>query len=142
MTMGRAASTAPDTAARVFDLRLKTGPPPDVIERNLDAVEKQVASSSFNAATFRQQSPALASWLEQHPLNAAVSQDDLVPLSGMERALGWGRRLVADPAISLLKGAISLPEAGVGLLDIATLGRVGRGLEHVGCTGRRKRKRS
>lgn len=39
------------------------------------------------------------------------------------------RRGVADPAISLAKGVIGLPEAAVGLLDIPTLGGAGKLLE-------------
>lgn len=42
------------------------------------------------------------------------------------------RRLVADPAISLLQGAIGVPEAAVGLADIATGGHAGRLAEQVG----------
>ena len=42
------------------------------------------------------------------------------------------RRYVADPAISLLKGAIGVPEAVVGLADIATGGMAGRGAEELG----------
>jgi N12 class adenine-specific DNA methylase/tRNA1(Val) A37 N6-methylase TrmN6 len=39
------------------------------------------------------------------------------------------RRAVGDTAISALKGAIAIPEAAVGLMDLATGGGVGRGLE-------------
>jgi len=42
------------------------------------------------------------------------------------------RRYVADPAISALKGAIGLPEAVVGIADIATGGEAGRLAEKVG----------
>ena len=45
---------------------------------------------------------------------------------------GAVRRVVGDSAISLLKGAIGLPEAVVGLADIPTGGRVGKALETVG----------
>lgn len=43
-------------------------------------------------------------------------------------------RMGADAGISLLKGAIAIPEAAVGLADIATGGRVGRLLENEGGT--------
>lgn len=42
------------------------------------------------------------------------------------------RRLVADPAISVLKGVIGVPEAAVGLADLATGGRAGKLAEEVG----------
>ena len=42
------------------------------------------------------------------------------------------RRGIADPAISLLKGAIAIPEAAVGLADIPTLGLAGKAAEGIG----------
>lgn len=42
------------------------------------------------------------------------------------------RRAVGDPAISLLKGAIDVPEMAVGLADIPTGGAVGKALENQG----------
>ena len=45
---------------------------------------------------------------------------------------GIFRRAVGDTAVSALRGAISVPEAAVGLADIPTGGAVGRGLEKVG----------
>lgn len=39
---------------------------------------------------------------------------------------------IADTGISLAKGVVGVPEAAVGLLDIATFGRVGKALEDVG----------
>ena len=65
----------------------------------------------------------------------ASAEIDLDSLLGGSKAepveqSGVLRRYVADPAISLLKGAIGVPEAGVGLLDIATGGHVGKALEN------------
>jgi hypothetical protein len=42
------------------------------------------------------------------------------------------RRYVADPAVSLAKGVIGVPEAAVGLADIATGGAVGKAAEEAG----------
>ncbi|MCM2317790.1 MAG: hypothetical protein NDI93_00490 [Pseudomonas sp.] len=42
------------------------------------------------------------------------------------------RRVVGDGGISLLKGAISVPEAAVGLADLATAGRAGKAAEAIG----------
>lgn len=42
------------------------------------------------------------------------------------------RRAVADPALSLAKGVIAVPEAVVGLADIPTLGYAGKAAEAVG----------
>lgn len=40
------------------------------------------------------------------------------------------RRLLGDPAVSLVKGAIGVPESAVGLADLVTGGRVGKFLEN------------
>lgn len=42
------------------------------------------------------------------------------------------RRVVGDSAISLLKGAISVPEAAVGIADIPTMGYAGKAAEAIG----------
>lgn len=42
------------------------------------------------------------------------------------------KQVAGDAGIALLKGAISLPQAFVGLADIATGGRAGKGLESIG----------
>ncbi len=42
------------------------------------------------------------------------------------------RRYVADPALSLLQGAVEVPKMAVGLADMATGGRVGKFLENEG----------
>lgn len=47
-------------------------------------------------------------------------------------ASGFLRRAVADPALALAKGVIGVPEAAVGLADIATGGAAGRAAEGLG----------
>lgn len=42
------------------------------------------------------------------------------------------RRVVGDTGVSLLKGAIAVPEAAVGVADIATAGNAGKALEGLG----------
>ena len=44
---------------------------------------------------------------------------------------GFFRRAIADSLVSLGQGVIGLKEAGVGLLDIPTLGRAGKVAEAV-----------
>jgi|GEM_PF-3015242 len=50
------------------------------------------------------------------------------------------RRLAGDTAVTALKGAIGLPESIVGIADIPTGGRVGKGLEYVGFRPREAKK--
>lgn len=59
-----------------------------------------------------------------------VATRDAQPLSDAPRGF-WKtvRQPLADPALSLAKGVIGVPESVVGLADIPTGGRVGRALE-------------
>jgi len=104
-TIGRAPSTPPAQAARILNLQLKTGLPAEVIERNLDEIEKQAARQDFDPVKFRRESPALASWLEKRPLNAPAAQDDLAPLTSTERALQIVTHSARTAAAALYKGA-------------------------------------
>ncbi|MGF1877263.1 hypothetical protein L4D77_18315 [Photobacterium frigidiphilum] len=81
MKYGREAD--PERAGRVFRQQLKTGLPSELIERNLDDIEKQSAEKDFDPVAFRNKSPLLSGWL-QKPENAKVSHDDLENLSTME----------------------------------------------------------
>ena len=58
------------------------------------------------------------------PLPAAATRGMLPPATFLER--------VRDVGLSAVKGAIAVPEAAVGLLDIPTGGRVGKALDTVG----------
>lgn len=102
--MTRAPGTKPDQAAKIFDLQLKTGLPADVIARNLDQVSTAAAAQGFDAAKFRAESPALASWLEQHPLNASLAQDDLGPLAAVESSVKFAGTAARRFAANVYKG--------------------------------------
>jgi len=54
------------------------------------------------------------------------------PNYGKEEKSGLIRRVLGDGAVSLLKGAISVPEAAVGLVDIVTGGWAGKAAEGIG----------
>lgn len=102
--MNRAPGVQPDQAAKIFDLQLKTGLPADVIARNLDQVSTAAAAQGFDAAKFRAESPALASWLQQHPLNAALAQDDLGPLAAVESSVKFAGTAARWFAAGVYKG--------------------------------------
>ena len=88
--MRRAPATPADAAARAFNLQIKTDLPVDVIRRNLDALEQQTAATDFDPVAFRQRAPKLAGWIESHPDHGALVQDDIVPLTALEKALNFG----------------------------------------------------
>jgi len=90
LTFDQARKQTAAAAAHVFDLRLRTNLPTEVIQRNLPAAEAQARRGVFDPAAFRTFNPQLTSWLEEDPLHAAVAQDDLTSLSGIERALRVG----------------------------------------------------
>lgn len=128
-TFGEALKQKPDQASRIFNLRLKTGLPPAVIERNVEAIEREVAQEGFDPARFRRESPLLAKWLEENPELAAIAQDDLEPLSAIERALQIGARsaraLTTGP-MALSSGAWGVVRAGAewaGTDDLAEFAR-------------------
>ena len=73
----------PDTHARVLKMQMRTGLPADIIERNLDQVEREAARADFNPRTFREQSPLVAAWFK-NPDNVMVAHDDVANLSGLE----------------------------------------------------------
>jgi GNAT superfamily N-acetyltransferase len=94
-----ATQTPPDRAAHLFDLRLKTGLPPAILEQHLGEVERHVTTQGFDAAGFRKDYPALAQWLQTDTLHAAMAQDDIGTLARIERglrALGTGPFALAE----------------------------------------------
>ncbi len=59
-----------------------------------------------------------------------TEEDAIKALSGGEESSMWKR--AGDVGVSLLKGAVGLPEAMTGLMDIQTLGYAGKGAEALG----------
>src|SRR5690348_614515 len=76
-----AADKQPDSARKVLNLQMRTGLPPDMIERNLPDIEKAADQANFDADKFKQTSPIVANWMAEHPVNAAAAKDDIGPLS-------------------------------------------------------------
>jgi hypothetical protein len=121
-----------DSAARAFNLQLKTGLPVDVIRRNLDAIETEVAKNDFDPAAFRQRAPKLAGWIEQDPLHGALVHDDIVPLTGIEQALNFGTN-----ALGSLAGGF-LEHANLGLYGVAEAAGDVFGVKELTDWGKRK----
>lgn len=86
-------------------------------------------------------------WDDFQPLSGATpakanTQDNLQPAPSEPDAVDWSQfepvkeagiaRKVGDLGLSLAKGAVAVPEAAVGLADIATGGRAGKVLENEG----------
>ena len=70
--------------------------------------------------------------IESNTVKGAYGKNDtLVDTSGKEQGKGFLGH-AKDTGVSLLKGAVAVPEAVVGLADIPTGGRVGKFLENEG----------
>jgi hypothetical protein len=89
---GMTQTTTPDNAARVLKLQAKTGLAPDVIERNLDAVEQQAKRQDFDAEAFRRDNPNLAQWVASDRMNGALAADDVETLSTLDKVIQAGKR--------------------------------------------------
>lgn len=61
-----------DRATRIMQAAGKTGLPQDLIDRNLDDIEKLTREKEFNLDNFRSSSPVLAEWLASSPYAAGT----------------------------------------------------------------------
>lgn len=61
-----------DRATRIMAMGAKTGLPQDLIDRNLDDIEKLIREKEFNLDSFRKSSPVLADWLASSPYAAGT----------------------------------------------------------------------
>lgn len=76
-----------DRASRVLSLQSRTGLPEELIDRNLDLVEKEAARADFNADQFRKNSPIFASWVAENPNHWSAVKDDVENMGAIEWAL-------------------------------------------------------
>lgn len=67
------------------------------------------------------------------PFTGKLDQPEVEPFEGvLDQDKGGALRRAADVGVSLLKGAVAVPEAAVGIADIATGGRAGKVAESIG----------
>ena len=96
-----ATATAPDRAARVLELSQRTGIPTEVVDRSFEDIERRATSADTPYRRILTETPALATYLAQSPIHAAVVQDDLSQLGAVEQAVRRG----ADALRALTAGA-------------------------------------
>src|SRR5690554_877835 len=90
-----ASQTDPDRRARALQLAERTKLPADLVERNLDLVERTERFENRDYDAILERSPKVAEWFMESPDNAAVAADDLDNLSTFEafsRAVTTGFR--------------------------------------------------
>lgn len=119
---------SPELAARIFALQRKTGFPAELIERNLDDLERQAAVADFDAEAFRARSPLLAQWLASDAYHAALAKDDLDALGKVEHALTFGGSILrgVDSLQGMLYGSTEAVGEAVGSSSLTAFGREGR----------------
>src|SRR5438132_1810042 len=100
-TLRLTADKQPERAARVLKLQTRTGLPTEVIDRNLEDIEKQAKAKDFDAEQFRRTSPVVAQWLQENPEHPALAKDDLQNLSTIETLLNYGSNLARSLAASV-----------------------------------------
>lgn len=121
----------PDVAARVLKLQMRTGLPSDMIERNLDEVEKQAERADFNADAYRVKSPLVSKWLAEHPDHAAVAKDDFNGLAMMEQLVTHGRDIGGAAAQGVIGQGAGATLSGAGELYGVGVRATGRVLDAV-----------
>lgn len=84
----------PDRARRILAVSAATGLPNEVVDADLDNIEKSVASRQFDLDKWRKESPAWASFTSENPYNLAVLKEDQENMGTFERSfkqlgMGW-----------------------------------------------------
>ena len=117
----------PDDEAKKAELAKRYNLPVGVISEFKPDYETKAKADDAQAVV--DQSPKLRGWLAKDPQNAKITHDDLQNLADQERtAAGF----VRDALTMAVKGAISVPQAAVGLADIPTFGYAGKAVEAMG----------
>lgn len=93
-----------EEAAHLYDLARRSGVPVEWVKENKDEVEHALAQKTFTPETFRQNSPALAQWVASDRFHAALTQDDITPLSAWERTWKTTEYLTRRPIGGLYGG--------------------------------------
>lgn len=119
--------TNPDEAAANAALARRYGLPPAVVEQYKPDYETRAKTE--DAAAALDGAPRLRGWIADDPERAKLIHDDMANLQATERTLAG---TAGDIGVVAAKGAIGLPQAFVGLLDIPTFGRIGKGLDMLG----------
>ena len=131
------ADAVPQQEVRYKDLASRYKVPVDVVRTFPKDYETKAKVDDIDTATAA--APHLRSWLADTRNTPLVDTKDVGILGMLEGALRYtvsapGREggLAGDVTTTLTKGAVVVPQAIVGLLDIPTFGYAGKGLEAIG----------
>jgi len=84
----------PDRSARILNVAGHTGIPLDLIDADLDNLERDMKRDSFSVEKWQDESPAFAQFAAENPYNLSVLKQDEKSMSYIQRALrpiklGW-----------------------------------------------------
>ena len=119
-----AGGQSPEIAAKILDLRSRTGLPQDLIERNLSDIQVEVEKQEFDPSKFARTSPVVAAWAAQSPQHAAALKDDLDNLNALEglskdySAAEKMYQTIGQGLANLNKGAAQVPAYAYDLFAI------------------------
>jgi len=94
LTVGSDVAPDPERATRVLNVGSHTGMPYDLIDANLDELEREVQRGGFSADQWMRESPKFAEFAAENPYHMAVLKQDEENLTKWERAwnpisMGW-----------------------------------------------------
>lgn len=87
----------PSRAARVVRLQFRTRLHPELIDRNLDEIERETRRADFDAEMFRRKSTVVADWVRENRYYASLTRDDVGKLANLEQLLTRPRALWPKP---------------------------------------------
>lgn len=94
LSVGSDVAPDADRATRILNVGAHTGMPYDLIDANLDELEREVKRGGFSPETWMRESPKFAEFASENPYHLAVLKQDEENLTKWERAtrpiaLGW-----------------------------------------------------
>lgn len=124
-SLSLASKTNPVQAANAAKISKEAKVPMSLAERNFEEIKAWADSKKSENQLNVDKNPILAKRLQNLDF-AKQAHDDIEALQNVERTFTG---TLGDIGVTALKGAINLPEAVVGLVDIPTFGKFGKLLE-------------
>lgn len=85
LSFGKGINADRGRAMRVMRAGFESGVPEDIIDRNLEMIEKKIQQSGFNAERFRTSDPDLARMYAESPNWVAITKEDRGPLNDLTK---------------------------------------------------------
>lgn len=91
---GRAQQFDQERASRILNASQFTGLPPEVVDPDLDNIERSIMSRDFDIEAYKKRAPAWTSYLAENPYHMAALERDMESMGYVERSLkqigmGW-----------------------------------------------------